>query len=267
MIEKESVIGNKKSAIKDLNSLLEYYINSENKDLLKKADLLSYWLKEYTKYIRLEDKFNPQRLISYSRGSVVRVNFGFNVGNEFGGLHFAIVLDNDNKHRDTVLTVVPLSSTDGKNVHPKNVNLGMELYERVRASQDALFTEVHQKLSEMQKMRDAFNDTLNDIDNNSQTMDINSKSLSVIKLLSIKDEIEKKEEILKTELGLIERNNKEIARMKTGSMAIINQITTISKQRIFTPKKSQDFLYGITLSTVAMEKINAKILELYCRGY
>lgn len=72
-------------------------------------------------------------------------------------------------------------------------------------------------------------------------------------------------EDLENEIEIIKRNNDEIAKMKSGSMAVINQITTISKQRIFTPKKSQDFLYGITLSTTAMEKINTKIQELYCR--
>lgn len=46
-------------------------------------------------------------------------------------------------------------------------------------------------------------------------------------------------------------------------MAIVNQITTISKQRIYTPKRSEDFLDGISLSAPAMEKINEKIKSLY----
>ncbi len=46
-------------------------------------------------------------------------------------------------------------------------------------------------------------------------------------------------------------------------MAVVNQITTVSKQRIYTPKRSEDFLYGISLSPAAMDKINEKIKELY----
>ncbi|MCI6637397.1 MAG: hypothetical protein MSH32_03735 [Lachnospiraceae bacterium] len=59
------------------------------------------------------------------------------------------------------------------------------------------------------------------------------------------------------------KNVEEISRMKSGSMAIINQITTISKQRIYTPKKAEDFLYSVSLSDTALNKINEKLKEKY----
>lgn len=74
--------------------------------------------------------------------------------------------------------------------------------------------------------------------------------------------LEKKNELEKS-LGIIRRNMKEFVKMKSGSMAVINQITTISKQRIYTPKRSEDFLYGISLSPAAMDKINIKLKELF----
>ena len=64
-------------------------------------------------------------------------------------------------------------------------------------------------------------------------------------------------------LTALEEHQKELERMKLGSMAVVNQITTVSKQRIYIPKKSTDFLYGITLSTSAMDKINEKLKKLY----
>ena len=67
----------------------------------------------------------------------------------------------------------------------------------------------------------------------------------------------------KIELFYLKRNELEIEKMKLGSMAIVNQITTISKQRIYIPKKSTDFLYGISLSESAMNKINDKVKSLY----
>ena len=51
--------------------------------------------------------------------------------------------------------------------------------------------------------------------------------------------------------------------MKNGSVAKIEQITTVSKQRIYIPKNKKDLLYGISFSKEAMEKINGKIKELY----
>ena len=51
--------------------------------------------------------------------------------------------------------------------------------------------------------------------------------------------------------------------MKTGSIAKIEQITAISKMRIYTPKKAADFLSGIRLSANTMSRINKKIKEFY----
>lgn len=113
-----------------MNSLLESYISDGSTDLLKKTNLISYWLEDFVKYISFEDKFDSTKLMRYNRGNVLRVNFGFNVGKELGGLHLAVVLDNDNKRNADVITVIPLSSTDGRAVHERSVDLGTELYEK-----------------------------------------------------------------------------------------------------------------------------------------
>ena len=88
----EEVIQHKKKAIRKLNQLLEDYTSSGNQDSLKKVDLLSYWIEEYASYIQDEKTFDYKRLKSYKRGDIIKVNFGFNVGSEYGGLHYAIVL-------------------------------------------------------------------------------------------------------------------------------------------------------------------------------
>ena len=109
-LNKESVISNKKAAIQKLNKLLERYINDPSGSHLKKANLISYWLKDYVRYLDFEEKFNPKRNIAYKRGNIVKVNFGFNLGAEYGGLHYGIVLDNKNDHSSSVVTVIPLTS-------------------------------------------------------------------------------------------------------------------------------------------------------------
>ena len=116
-IAKENIITHKKQAIRKLNNLLENYISTEEPKFLKKTNLISYWLENFVSYISSEDTFDSTRLLRYRRGSVIRVNFGFNVGKELGGMHFAVVIDNDNKRNADVLTVIPLSSTDGRTVH------------------------------------------------------------------------------------------------------------------------------------------------------
>lgn len=61
----------------------------------------------------------------------------------------------------------------------------------------------------------------------------------------------------------LEKIGLEISRMKEGSIALVNQITTVSKMRIFDPRNLKGVLAGISLSEENMEKINQKVKELY----
>lgn len=56
---------------------------------------------------------------------------------------------------------------------------------------------------------------------------------------------------------------KEISKMKTGSVALVNQITTISKIRIYNPLHSKDVLGNIKVSDEILDAIDDKIKELY----
>ena len=46
---KDDIIQNKKEAIKSLNMMLEGFINDPAGNHLKKANLLSYWIKDYVR--------------------------------------------------------------------------------------------------------------------------------------------------------------------------------------------------------------------------
>lgn len=67
--------------------------------------------------------------------------------------------------------------------------------------------------------------------------------------------------VLLERLEHLKRNQEEISRMKTGSIAYVHQITTISKQRIFkTP-----ILSGIKLSDDSLDLIDKKIVQLFTK--
>lgn len=59
---------------------------------------------------------------------------------------------------------------------------------------------------------------------------------------------------LKKKRELLKKTSDEISRMKLGSVAKVEQITTISKIRIIDPKKTADVLSGIRLSDESMKK-------------
>ena len=91
----------------------------------KKRGIFANWLKRHNEYLRLEDSFDPEEGIAYKRRMVIHVDFGFRVGAEYGGFHWAAVIQNGSKKSATVV-VVPLSSVKkGQKVHPKDADLGI----------------------------------------------------------------------------------------------------------------------------------------------
>ncbi len=254
---KDEVIHHKKQAIQKINSLLEMYINSSDARDLKKANLLSYWLESFSDYVRDETKFNPQALISYKRGDIIKLNFGFNVGSEHGGLHYAIVLDNDNLHSSPVVTVIPLSSGTADTTYKRDVFLGQELYIKLNAKNKSLLKNAKQKYDENEKM---FSDLRSIIYESGKDEITNEQAEKIYNMTLV---FKEKADELNKDIEMLEKYQKEISHMKQGSIALMEQLTTVSKMRIYVPKKSTDTLYGISFSAEAMEKINTQLANLY----
>lgn len=70
---------------------------------------------------------------------------------------------------------------------------------------------------------------------------------------------------LQSKLDLLEKMRFEISKMKNGSIALVNQITTISKIRIYDPKTNKDMFSGITLSDEGLTKIDEEIIKRYTK--
>ncbi len=68
----------------------------------------------------------PTRFKRYSRGQIVKVKFGVNVGSEFSGNHYAVVISKKDTMINPVLHVIPLTSKK----HNYNLRLGKLLYNK-----------------------------------------------------------------------------------------------------------------------------------------
>lgn len=238
---KQKIIKNKNEAMERVNSFLDSCIEGD-KIHVKKADLLSYWLKDYINYLELEETFNPVKLKKYKRGDVIKANLGFNVGSEEGGLHYCVVLDNKNSQSHSTITVIPLTSKIKENNY--SVFLGNELYKNLISKARNLLNSIdNEKVS-------SFEDKLGDFCNGNTDISITDDEI-----LAVQDS--------RFKLPLIEKIIDEIEQMKCGSMALVNQITTISKQRIYNPKKDLDILSGIRISDENMDLINKKIKRFF----
>lgn len=244
---KDELKRHKNAAISAVSSYIDALIQSDDTDINGKADKLSYWLKDYVKFLQFEPQFNPSSQKKYKRGDIIQVHLGYNIGSEEGGLHYAAVIEKENSIHSPVITIVPLTSIksnkDLDNLRKGEVNLG-----------DELFRSINIKLK---GLKSSMLDELNNIKN---TIDHNPDNSSIL----IND-LNNRLHTLKSELKLVEKIQDKIHKMKSGSIALTNQITTISKIRIYDPKKSHDVLSGIRLSPTSMDAIDAEIIKQYTK--
>ena len=273
---KDDIIQNKKEAIKSLNMMLEGFINDPAGNHLKKANLLSYWIKDYVRLINFEEKFEPTRNIAYKRGNIVKIQFGFNIGSEYGGLHYGVVLDNKNAHNSPVVTVIPLTSArENRTLHSNSVNLGNDIYRLLKLKYDTIDKALKEEQQEIEETLSLFDSMLALSRKSVEELEQCDKESDEFdqKLLIAKGHLEtakklqaiweEKSQHNKEQQDYLEKIGHEISRMKEGSGALVNQITTISKMRIFDPRNLKGVLAGISLSEDNMKKINQKVQDLY----
>lgn len=222
--EEESFILKEESMI-----MLNNYLNELQKSDTEKtkSDKISYWIKDWVRYQRNENDFKPEKIGKFKRGSVIKVNLGFNIGSEEGGLHYAIVLDKNNSMRNKVITVIPLTSVKNN----KDIN-------NLPNDQVYLGSEIINKLTDKQKL---LLSTLSDIDlanADENTMSNFDKDLRYAK-----------------------RIQNELEKMKLGSIALVGQITTVSKMKIYDPKNKYGVLKNVRVSNDSLNRIDEKIKE------
>ena len=238
-----------KNELKDkIHSLIDEYYKLlidlvDNPNTYKKSALLYYWLRDYKNYIKNEDTFNPKYYPEFYRGSIVNINFGFNLGSELGGLHYAIVLQNSNRKNPNI-TVIPLTSLkpgkDIKQLRPTELYLGQELYFKIQGKYEALKISIPTELRYLRNM----------IAHSAQT--------------DLKD-IQQKIEELNKQSDLMVKTMNKLKTLKYGSIAVMNQIRTVSKMRIIDPTNEYDILYNLKLSTNNLNLIDKKMIELFTK--
>ena len=93
-----------KQQLSDLESVI---LNME----AKRGRIFTDWLKVQTNYLNWEVGFNPSKYKRYNRGEIVQAHLGFNPGSEIGGVHYGVVMDNNEKS-NPIVNIVPLGSLD-----------------------------------------------------------------------------------------------------------------------------------------------------------
>jgi pemK-like protein len=226
---KTNVTENKDRALTRINDLLNSLIQSDDDHMLKRADLISYWIHTFSNYVQSEDTFDPKYLPKYKRGDVIKADFGYRCKNELGGRHYAIILDVSNAKSSGLVTVIPLTSKkENKRIHSSEVDIGNEIFTSLISSFD--------------KQKKQYELDLSNTESESSRAKISSN------------------------FCILEKKRKEIIGMKEGSVAMIGHISTISKVRIQDPINSTTgILCGVKVSPTILSMIDSKIAELYMR--
>lgn len=245
----DELMSHKSSVIELLDKYIDDLITSSDSVNKSKADKLSYWLEDYIKFLRFETSFDSSKFPKYKKGQIIKVHLGFNIGSEEGGLHYAVVVENNNPVHSPVLNIVPLtsikSSTDISKIRPDlgQINLGNELHRLLSLK---ISTQKANLQKELAELKESLESNVSD--------DFNNEKIKM-KL----QECEKR-------IDAYARANNEINKMKLGSIALVKQITTISKIRIYDPKNTYGVLSGIRLSNETLDKIDSAICQMFTKN-
>ncbi|MBS6195434.1 MAG: type II toxin-antitoxin system PemK/MazF family toxin [Clostridiales bacterium] len=248
-ITKEDLKRHKEEAILKFSAYMDSLIDSSDPKLSSKGDKLSYWLKDWSNFLEFENQFNPRSLRRYKRGEIIKLHLGFNVGSEEGGLHYAVVLDKQNAKSSPVVTVIPLTSvkpnTDIQHLRPGHVFLGNELFTSLNAKISATTKHLWEEIHLLESIVD---DDQRKIENPEELVELSNRIQAARK-----------------EQNLLERMRSEIFRMKKGSIALVGQITTVSKIRIYDPKTDHGILSGVKLSNEKLDLIDQELNTLFIK--
>lgn len=181
------------------------YVQDSN---LKKYQYMDSWCFEYSKFLRNEvnntKSQHRRKYKTYKRGSIVYVKLGINIGNEFSGNHFCVVLDKKDNRFKSTLTVIPLTSKNNK----FNILVEEDLIQ--------IFSKY-------------INNQYQTLANNLLSIAEEHSSVESLKDHSVKETIRENEYIFQ-KMQELEKRYERYSNKRT--FANINQITNISKDRI-----------------------------------
>lgn len=195
-----------------------------DKDLPNKFKFLDSWLYQNSNKLLFETERKYVKYKRYPRGTIIRLDFGVNIGCEFSLKHFAIVLSKKDTIKNDIITVMPLTSK----IH-ENHTLKLT---------DLIVGPTIEKL-------------IKDISDIQKSIDNLSMEELEIKYPDLDDKIKKMEIIL----GVYSKYNYL-------SNAVLDQVTTVSKLRILPPINEYDIV-GSKCSDEIMKKIDYEIVKRY----
>lgn len=189
----------------------------------------------------------------YSRGTILLVDFGENVGFEFNGKHFAIVLNKNDSEKSGKLMVIPLTSKDKKNRH---VKLDKSIIEELIKGSVSLGLD---KVYIYKKWLFLKNHSYNRIITDEIFLNYLAKRNAVLVKITEKQLLE----YFKEDTNKLKELSEYYSKYNKFSYARVDSIRDIDKSRILPKLNYLDPIGDIKLPEIYLNKISKAIIK-YC---
>ena len=195
-----------------------------------------------------------RRNLVFPQGTLVYVDFGINYGSEFSSYHYAITLNKNDSKKDNTITVVPLTSKEGK----QNIKLTSGISRGLASlTLDYLEEQIRLNDDNMKKIESDLN-KLEERERNGEpfTEDLYQLKIFYQKVLLERNIVENAKKRVK----------KYIKDFDKDTYIKIDAITTIDKNKIFKRKDNLDPLTKIRVTDDTIKIIEEGIKNLFFKN-
>lgn len=220
-----------------------------------KYRFLALAVKRQSEQFLFEAKTQKRKYWKFSRGSLIFVEFGVNIGGELSNNHWAIVLDKVDSPYKKTLTVIPLTSKN----QIDTVLIDEVIAEYPSILLDEYIEKLHKELFAYLKYLDSNNAITEAALSDVYQAYTEQFSNEIIQPKIIDDDnLKRTQSEINDVIELTQYYKKYIKR----SYAKCNNLQTISKDRIL-KKNRLDPIGKMKVSDNTLDKINEKLKELY----
>lgn len=228
-----------------------------------KAMKLRGWLNSFFWYVGKEGSNIERGYPNVKRGSILFVNFGYGVHSEFRYNHYAVALRSSPRKSGKV-TVVPLTSKEHPHLMPIGHELGDCLDTLIFEKERSVFWKPYRTLAANVLKETGVSFGFPAIGSYNTVYTSCTSFLNKIKEnLADGSSLHKDVDKMLSDLKVFDKFVSDSPNLLKSSYLRLEDITTISKARIISPKKTSHPLYKLHLSDETLDKLDNEIIRLY----
>ena len=216
-----------------LNKAFYNYKKIIAKNLPYKFSYLDEWMLKSSKLLLNETRNTTHKYRTYKRGTIIKVDFGVNLGSEMSQVHFAVVLSKNDNPRNNVLTILPLTTKKGK----FNICLGTLIAKKIVEKLNLEEKKLKQNLAKLEN-------------------EINCKDANF-------EKIENEKCIIKSKMDKLNFLIKYYKNSLKTTYGCTNLITSISKTKLLNPINEYDIIGKTMCSDEVLDIIDNDITQKF----